>query len=81
MMLRHIVAAVHFMKMERRYDSAIADFAEAIRINPKYGEAYYNRALVYEKKGEFDKARADFVRAEKLGFPAKLQRDQGDQGR
>ncbi len=41
-------------------DIAIADFSEAIRLDPKFAEAYVARALAYERKGERDKARADF---------------------
>ncbi len=42
------------------YDRAIADFTEAIRLDPKLGSAFSNRGLAYEKKGGFDRAIADF---------------------
>ena len=42
------------------YDHAIADFDEAMALNPMYAEAYYNRAAAYAKKGDYDHAIADF---------------------
>jgi len=48
-------------------DKAIADYAEAIRLNPEYAEAYYNRGLVYGRdKGQFDNAFTDFTEAIRL---------------
>lgn len=47
-------------------DDALADYTEAIRLDPKNAEAYNNRALVYNKKGELDKAIADFNDAIKI---------------
>ena len=46
-------------------DKAIADFTEAIRLDPKYAQAYYNRGYAYWK-GDFDKAIADFTEAIRL---------------
>ena len=43
------------------YDKAIADYTEAIRLNPN-AEAYSNRGLAYRKKGDYDKAIADSPR-------------------
>src|SRR5262249_29256394 len=36
---------------------------QAIRIDPKYAEAYFNRALLREAKKEYDKALADYDQA------------------
>ncbi len=47
-------------------DQAITCFAEAIRLNPKFAEAYCNRGIVYDEKGEPDKAIADFTEAIRL---------------
>ncbi len=47
-------------------ESAIADHTEAIRLNPKLAEAYYNRGLVYREKGDNSKAEADMAEATKL---------------
>jgi tetratricopeptide (TPR) repeat protein len=40
--------------------TAIACFTKAIRLNPDYAEAYYNRGVAYSKKDELDKAIGDF---------------------
>ena len=45
------------------YDRAIADYTEAIRLDPKHAKAYNNRALAYDAKGDFDKAIADLTEA------------------
>ena len=47
-------------------DSAIAEFTEAIRLNPNYAAAYNNRGLLYGIKSNFDQAIADFDQAIKL---------------
>ena len=47
-------------------DKAIADFDEAIRLNPKLAEAYNNRGNAWEGKGEHDRAIADFGEAIRL---------------
>ena len=39
---------------------AIADFSEAIRLNPMVIAAYVNRAAAYTRKGDLDKAIADY---------------------
>ena len=56
----------------RRFDKAIGDFNAAIRLNPKFAQAYYCRGVAYDEKGEKAKAEEDFVRAEKLGQQGKL---------
>ena len=48
------------------YDKAIADYTEAIRLDPKYAKAYNNRGIAYRHKGEFDKAIADYTEAIRL---------------
>jgi tetratricopeptide (TPR) repeat protein len=50
----------------REIDQAIADFTEAIRLNPKYDRAYYNRGIAHVKNGEAAKAGADFAKAGQL---------------
>ena len=49
-------------------DMAIADFTEAIRLDPGYSQAYYRRGLAYQKTGDIAKAREDLARARSLGF-------------
>lgn len=48
------------------YDHAIADFTEAIKLDPKHNYAYSNRGLVYAKKGQHDRAIGDYNEAIKL---------------
>jgi tetratricopeptide (TPR) repeat protein len=47
-------------------DGAIADFSEAIRLNPECGLCYAGRALVWHNKFDYEKAYADFDRALQL---------------
>jgi tetratricopeptide (TPR) repeat protein len=42
-------------------DEAIADYTEAIRLDPQLAYAYYGRGNAYYKKGDFDKAIADYT--------------------
>ncbi|MFH1228544.1 MAG: tetratricopeptide repeat protein [Planctomycetota bacterium] len=44
-------------------DRAIADYSQAIRLNPQYAEAYANRGNSYKDKNQLDKAMADFDEA------------------
>lgn len=48
------------------YDRAIADFTQAIKLNPKDVNPYLNRGVAYEKKREYDLAIADYTQAIKL---------------
>ncbi len=45
------------------YDHAIAEFDQAIEINPKYAEAYFGRGIVYLVKGAYDDAIVDLNKA------------------
>jgi len=45
------------------YDLAIADYTEALRINPDYYQALYNRGNAYANKGDYDRAIADYTAA------------------
>jgi len=47
-------------------DRAIADYNEALRLDPKYAIAYNNRGLAYSEKGENDRAIADYNEALRL---------------
>jgi lipoprotein NlpI len=48
------------------HDRAIADFSEAIRLDPKYAEAYSERGFAYRMKGDLDRAVADYTEAIRL---------------
>lgn len=49
-----------------RYREAIADFGQAIQLNPRYAEPYNNRATVYRHLKQYQKAIADFDQAIRL---------------
>ena len=49
------------------FDAAIADYTEAIRLDPKNAEAYYNRGTAYVGKGDSFRANADSAKAQELG--------------
>ena len=46
--------------MQKEDDKAIADWSEAIRLDPKDVAAYVERAILSSRKGQFDEAIADF---------------------
>jgi tetratricopeptide (TPR) repeat protein len=48
------------------FDGAIREYTEAIRLNPKYAEAYCMRGIAYKNKGDLDKAIADQTEAIRL---------------
>jgi tetratricopeptide (TPR) repeat protein len=45
---------------------AIADYTEAIRLDPKLAIAYYQRGTAYHALGDFDRAIADYTEAIRL---------------
>lgn len=47
-------------------DKAIADYTEAIRLDPTLAQAYYSRGNAYVNRGALDKAVADFTGAIRL---------------
>jgi tetratricopeptide (TPR) repeat protein len=47
-------------------DRAIADFDAAIRINPQYAAAFYNRAQAWRRKSDTARADADAAQAVRL---------------
>ena len=55
---------------KRRFQDAIRDYSDAIRLKPNYGLAYGSRGLAYEAAGDKNAAMADFLRAKKMGLKA-----------
>ena len=45
------------------HDRAIADYDEAIRLDPNFALAFVNRGWSYERKGQYDRALADYDEA------------------
>ena len=45
------------------YDSIIADYTKALSLDTGFAFAWYNRAIVFSRKGEFRKALDDFSKA------------------
>ena len=50
-----------------QYERAIQDYDEAIRLDPEYANAYYNRGIAYGNLGQQELADRDFARAKSLG--------------
>jgi tetratricopeptide (TPR) repeat protein len=48
------------------FDLALADYDQALALNPKHADAYYHRGMVWGAKGDVDRAIADFDRAIEL---------------
>ncbi len=46
-------------------DRALADFGAAIRLDPAYGDAYFNRAMVLSSRAQFKPAAEDLLNAVK----------------
>ena len=57
-------ASTHYERED--YDRAIADFDQAIRLDAKNANAFYNRGIAYHEKHDYDRAIADFDQAIKL---------------
>jgi len=51
---------------KKDYDHAIADYTEAIRLDPKYALAHINRGNAYKVKGDYDRAIEDYSEAIRL---------------
>jgi lipoprotein NlpI len=51
---------------KKDYDRAIADYTEAIRLNPQYASAFYYRGNAWRYKDNFERAIADYNEAIRL---------------
>jgi tetratricopeptide (TPR) repeat protein len=50
------------------YDRALADYTQAIRLDSRAANAYYNRGLAYYNKYNYGRAEEDFAQAVSLGL-------------
>jgi Tfp pilus assembly protein PilF len=71
----HVLARQYLSRgVERRakqdYDVALTDFAEALKADKKYADAFYNRCAIYNFKKEYDSAITECSQAIKLGASA-----------
>ena len=66
-----------------RFDEALQMYNKAIELKPDAARAYYNRAVVYWRKGDYDQAWRDVEECRKhgteppKGFVERLERDSG----
>ena len=65
-MLGSMRCGANLNKKTISYDWAIADYTQAIRLDPKFANAYNGRGNVYQAKGDAARANADFARARQL---------------
>lgn len=61
--LMNAAFAGHTIDSARLLDKAIIEFKEAVRLNPKYVEAYYDLGLAYKTRGKDEQALASFKKA------------------
>ena len=52
----------------RKWDKAIGDYNQAIKLKPDLAGAYYNRGLSNKALGNNAKAKADMNKGRELGF-------------
>jgi tetratricopeptide (TPR) repeat protein len=68
---RDLARQYMYRGVERRskqdFDLALADYDEAVRIDKKYADAFYNRCVIFNLKEDYDRAVADCSQAVKLG--------------
>jgi tetratricopeptide (TPR) repeat protein len=57
------------LAMVDRADDALGAFDQALRVNPRYVEAYLNRAVVLNQLGRENEAHTSMARAAELGAP------------
>ena len=64
--LSPLATGASLMQTKATYDRAIADFNEAIQLDPKSAHAFRNRGVAYAKQRRQDRAIADFNEAIRL---------------
>ena len=50
------------MGKKGQYDQTITDYTMALKIDPRYAEAYSNRGVAYGRKGQYDQGIIDYNR-------------------
>lgn len=58
------------------YDCAIADYTQAIELDPDNSDAYYRRSKVWLHLGETEKAKADMKTASEIGINSSTALDE-----
>ncbi len=62
----------------KNVDNALVAFSEAIRLDPKFAQAYNGRGVAFALKDDLEKALADFCEAIRLdGSDAEFYRSRG----
>jgi tetratricopeptide (TPR) repeat protein len=59
----HFTEGYKYLEIERDYDKAIAEFTEGFRFVPENAQAYIGRGLAFLKKGDIDRAIADYEKS------------------
>jgi len=54
-----------------RFAEAVADFTQAIELDPQRANACRLRGIAYKNVGETARAEADYEKAKQLGFPGR----------
>lgn len=72
-MLLEPIKNAYFLKglqlaQQEQYTEARNSFDRVLSIDPKHGEAYYNRGVTYSLETDYHHALEDFMRAESYGF-------------
>jgi len=52
--------------LKKEYDKAIKDYDEALRLDPRYAQTFYERGLAWRNKKDYDKAIKDYDEAIRL---------------
>ena len=58
-----------FLADQARYKEAVAEFSDAIKLQPHHGSFWVQRGWAYADMGQWDKASVDFVRATQCQEP------------
>lgn len=61
----------NILTKQEKFAEAEKALHTAIDMNSKSPEAYFNRAFFYEERGEYEKSKLDYEKAETLGFSNK----------